>query len=412
MVDVPESISGWVFWKEMSAIRFILAGVVAVIGYLAVMQSFAVALPDSQIERAHALTPSNGRIAARLSAILSGPDGDSADWARATRVAQSALRNDPTAVEAVATLALDAAIRGEEGRARDLFIYSQVLSRRDLRTQLWAIEDAVGRGNVAEALDHYDIALRTKPRAPGLLYPVLVAASSDANVRSELVRKLTASPRWADSFLNYAARNNEDPANIVRLFRQLGGANFQVPMAASDILINSLLAEGSAEEAWSYYSLVRKGAQRHISRDPVFEIMPATPLAFDWKVRGGRGISAAIQPGENGSVFDFAVVPSLGGILLEQVQVLPEGDYVLEGKSSNIELSTASRPYWILTCRGGGEAGRLDVPNSSPGDGRFFGHFRVPHDCPLQILALVARSSHAIAGVRGQIKEAQLRPAR
>src|SRR3546814_2705464 len=55
---------------------------------------------------------------------------------------------------------------------------------------------------------------------------------------------------------------------------------------------------------------------------------------------------------------------------------------------------------------------RVDVPNSSQAGGRFQGNVSIPANCPVQILALVARSSHEIGGVSGQIDRILIHPAR
>lgn len=391
-------------------VRLALAGAAGWIGYLSVMQSLAVALPDSQIERAYSLAPSNGRIAARLSEKLSGPESVPADRARAVRVAQAALRHDPTAIEAVSTLGFDALIRGDQASAKRLFTYSQVLSRRDLRTQLWAIEDAVARGDIDGALKHYDIALRTKRNAPELLFPVLAGALTDRAVRMELIDTLARRPLWAESFVDYAALNSSEPQATAALFRGLQRARFPVSQRASNTLINALIAARQFNDAWSYYSIIREGVEKHKSRDPRFAWTLESPSPFDWTPANSMGISTAIQSADEGGVFDFAASSSTGGLLLQQLQMLPAGEYVLQGHSAGIDQPSDSRPYWALSCRGGKEIGRLILPNSSEGGGHFTGRFTVPTDCPAQVLAFVARSSNEIVGVAGQINEVLLRP--
>ena len=393
-------------------VRLALAGAAGWIGYLSVMQSLAVALPDNQVERAYSLAPNNGRIAARLSEKLSGPEASSADRARAVRVAQAALRRDPTAVEAAATLGFDALGRGDEATAKRLFTYSQMLSRRDLRTQLWAIEDAVAREDIAGALKHYDIALRTKKNAPNLLYPVLSSAATDPAIRAEFVRLLSGQPLWARYFIEYLAANNSDPGAVAALFRELQHSDFPVSERARNTVINALLVNDQFNEAWSYYTTFRKGIDRRTSRDDQFKVMAENPSSFDWIPVNTAGISTAIQRGSENGVFDFAVSPSVGGILLQQLQLLPAGKYVLQGHSTGIEQPPESRPYWSLSCRGGGELGRVEMPNSSEAGGQFGGRFTVPADCPAQVLALVARSSSEIVGIAGQIDRVSLHPSR
>lgn len=392
-------------------VRFTFAGAVGWIGYLSVIQSLAVALPDSQIERAYSLAPNNGQVAAHFSEWLSGPEAPPKDRARSVKVAKEALRHDPTAVEAVATLAVDALIHGDQASAKRLFTYSQFLSRRDLRTQLWAIEDAVKQGDIAGALKHYDIALRTKKNAPELLYPVLASAVSDSAIRREVGRTLARQPAWSSSFVDYVATNSSDPQATAALFLNLRRARFPVPESASNALIDALVTAEKFRDAWSYYSTIRPGTERRVSRDPSFAAMIENPSQFDWVPMNEPGTSTAIQSGPKGGIFDFAATPSVGGVLLQQLQMLPEGEYVLQGRSASIEQPLESRPFWALSCRGGRELGRLDVPNSSETNGRFTGRFTVPASCPVQVLTLVARPSNEITGVKGQIDQVLLRPA-
>src|SRR3546814_6992781 len=75
-------------------VRLVLAGVVGWIGYLSVIQSVALVLPDNRIEKAYALAPNNGRIAGRLSQTLYRPDASEADRTRAVAIARKALRYD------------------------------------------------------------------------------------------------------------------------------------------------------------------------------------------------------------------------------------------------------------------------------------------------------------------------------
>lgn len=391
-------------------VRLLIAASVGWVGCLSVIQALAVALPDSEIERAYALASNNGRVAARLSERLSGPQATAADRLHAVSIAKQALRDDAMAVEAVATLGIDAAIRGDQTEAKRLFRYSQVLSRRDLRTQLWAIEDAVARHDIGDALRHYDIALRTKKEAAGLLYPVLAGAITDRSVSSELIKTLAQQPVWAGSFVDHIAANGSDPTATFALFRGLVQARFPVSANASNSLISALITDGHFHDAWSYYSMIRGTTEKRESRDPRFTAILERPSPFDWVSINSTGISTAIQADAKGGIFDFAAVPSTGGPLLQQMQILPAGDYVLEGHSTGIDQPSDSRPYWALRCRGGKELGRFSLPNSSEASGHFSGRFTVPPDCPIQVLTFVARSSNQIMGIAGQIDRVLLHP--
>lgn len=391
------------------AVRGGLALLVAVLGYYSVTFSLAQVLVRTDPERAHRLAPYDGRITARLAASLSSPEATPADRARGDALAKLALRQDPTAVAAVSALGLNAQVRGDTAAARRYFAYAEKLSRRDTITQLWAIEDAVGRGDVKDALRHYDIALRVKPQLSELLYPVLTKASAEPTVRTELIRTLAAKPAWGDEFVNYAAGNGPDPRATATFLIGLRRAGVAVPEAARAGAVNALIAANLSDQAWAYYASIRPGADRRRSRDPKFAAQIETPTQLDWTPLGDAGVTTVIESG----IFDFSAPASVGGPLLQQVQLLPPGTYRLTGHGDGIEQVDGARPYWALTCRGDGrELGRVVMPNSSQAGGSFAGTLTVPVGCPAQVLTLIARPSDAVAGLAGRLDRVELTPAR
>lgn len=392
-------------------IRAILAVGAAYVGYGSATQSLAYAIRAGATERAHALAPGDGRITALMSEMLAGPTASAADRRRADDFARRALQQDPTAVAAVATLGINAQIRGDTPGARGIFGYARFLSRRDLRTRLWALEDAVARDDVRGALRHYDIALRTSRTAPDLLFPVLAQAIGVPAVRDGLARTLAARPAWGDLFVAFAAGNAPDPQATAQLFESLRHRGIMLPASASQVLIARLIAENHVAAAWHYYAAVTPDVARQRSRDPGFAATLSDPSAFDWTPLTDNGVSATLQRSGNSGLFDFAVPPNVGGPVLRQWQVLPPGEYVLEGRSTGIEQPEATLPYWTLTCREGQELGRIVLPSSVQRAGRFDGRFTVPANCPVQQLQLIARPSDQLAGVAGQIIHLRLRPA-
>lgn len=358
------------------------------------------------------LAPRDGRITATLSERLSGPEASATERTESDQVARLAVQQDPTAVAAVATLGINAQLRGDVAAARRLFAYAESLSRRDFRTQLWAVEDAVARGNIPDALRHYDVALRTSRIAPDLMFPVLASAIEEPSIRAELVRTLAAKPSWASSFIDYIAVNGPAPRTTAILLLELHRASVPISQGAQASLINALLSAEQFETAWIFYQRFRPGADRRSARDRYFTADLETPTVFDWIPMSEGGYTTSIQRGEKGGLFDFSAPPSVGGPLLRQAQMLPPGDYILEGHSSAIDQPQGTRPYWVLACPDGRELGRVVIPSSSENNGNFSGQLRVSADCPLQFLSLIARPSDAMAGLSGQIDDLRLRPAR
>lgn len=379
----------------------------AVLGYYSVTFSVAQVVLESDPVLAYRLAPYDGRITAAYGTVLVGKDAAPRNRAQADDLAKLALRQDSTAVAAVATLGLNADIRGNSTEARRYFAYAQKLSRRDLRTQLWMIEDAVDRGDVAATLHQYDITLRVFPSLSELAYPVLASAGSDPAIQPGLVRILAAGPPWSDSFINFVADNGPNPRSTAALLLMLRRAGVPVSEVARTGTVNALIAAGQLDVAWSFYASLRPGANRRRSRDPRF-VMTETPSQFDWMPMNEGGLTTGIQDG----VFDFSAPASVGGPILKQVQLLPPGTYRLTGRSSGIEQDEGALPYWVLDCQDGRELGRVEVPNSSIAGGNFSGTFSVPAGCPIQTLLLMARPSDSVSGLSGQIDRVELVPAR
>lgn len=399
------------------AVRGTLAIAAAALGFAGVTRTLAYSVRAGDPERAHAMAPGDGRITALAAQKLAGLEASAADRARSDRLARRALLQEPTAVAAAATLGLNAEIRGDVASARRLFGHAERLSRRDLQTQLWSVEDAVRRGDVAGALRHYDIALRTSRVAPDLLFPVLGSAIADPAIRTALAGTLKGRPLWGPGFIDHVAANGREPRATAGLFLALRRSGVPVSETARAAVIGALLTRDLTDAAWSFYAAGRPDADRRRSRDPGFTADLVEPSLFDWATINDGRVTASIQRGGDpgaggGGIVDFAAPASVGGALLQQLQVLPPGDYRIEGRSAGIEQPEGARPYWALSCRDGRELGRVVLPDSAQAKGRFAGRFSVPAGCPAQVLALVARPSDAVGGLSGQIERVLLSPAR
>lgn len=392
--------------------RGLLASGACVLGYISTTQTFAYAVAKSDPERAYAIAPGDGRIAGALAQQLAVAETGAADRARANRLAREGLAAEPLSVKALTALALNTQIDGKTDEARRLFAHSDALSRRELGTRLWLIEDAVGRNDVKGALRHYDIALRTEKNAPDLLFPVLAQAITDAGISGALADVLQSKPAWGENFTTYLATSGEVPTASAILLRNLSHRGVPVNATSQTGVVNLLFRAGKFDESWNYYHSFRANADRRQSRDPNFALELEAPSIFDWvPIMNEAGVSASIQhAGANDGMFEFAAPSSTGGVVLQQVQLLPPGRYRLDGVSAKIEQPSATLPYWRISCFNSEELGRVGLPNSSENSGHFIGFFDIPDNCRVQTLDLVIRPSSEIGGTTGQILQASLVP--
>lgn len=392
-------------------IRGVLALAVAALAFVGITRTAGYTMRSSDPARAHAWAPGDGRLTALYALARSGPKATAADRREADRLARLALRQDPTAVAAASALGLNTQIRGDVAGARRLFAYAERLSRRDLAMNVWAIEDAVGRGDVAGALRHYDLALRTSREAPALLFPILSSAIADGPVRHALVGTMSGRPIWAAQFVTYAADEGPAPEATVRFFADLRRARLPVADDAGATVMFKLMDRKRPEEAWAYYALTHPGADRRRLRDPDFAAYRPNASPFDWYVTNTAGLTVSIERDDHGGLADIVAAPSIGGVALRQVLLLPPGTYRLEGRARGVDQPAVSRPYWALACSDGRELGRVEVLPSGQTGGGFSGPLNVPANCPVQALAFVIRSTDVMTGVTGQIDRIQITPA-
>jgi hypothetical protein len=383
-----------------------IAACVVVLAYVSVTATLGYTYRSRAPVHAHKLAAWDGRVTATLAARRAGLDGGAPDPEAATRLARQALWQDPTAVVAVTVLGFSAESAGNHRSATRLFDYAEALSRRDLPTQLWKIEAAVARGDVAETLRHYDIALRTSRLASDILFPVLVSAIASPPVRSELVRTFRRGPSWGPLFLEYAASKSSNPIVVSNLFQDLQRNGIRPAPMAQTVLIDTLASRGAYEEAWRYYHAVRRHVDRRRSRDPRFTVDIALPTSFDWRVVNDTGVSASLQRADSGGALDFAAPAGLGGAVAQQKQLLPPGRYRLSGRAAGLAGAGATDVNWVMTCSDGRELGRVGVPAA----GSFTGPVEIPADCAAQTLTLMLRPSDSPTGIAGQILRAEVVP--
>lgn len=348
-----------------------------------------VILPSSLATWADVDSP---QIAARIAPWNAAASADSAaalgahpQSAFARSLVTRALDRDLTQVPAIEMRALDLAVSGNESEARQLFHWSDQLSRRSLATRLWLIQDAVDHGDVAGALRDFDIALRTTIDAQPILFPVLAKASADPRLTTALARTFDKASDWRLMFFEWTLANNVDPLPIAKVVSRMRDRQFVVANNIDQRLVQRLASAGEFDAA---KSLNRDFGHQSVGvADPNFGDAGAR-YPFGWELVSNGSISAQRALSGSSTILSYSAETANSGQVAAQLLVLTPGRYVLMTKTAS--NGTGASPYWSASCAvTGTEIARLDQPLAANAIAKTT--FAVPSGCGAQWLTLRIR---------------------
>ena len=369
--------------------RYALAALAAACGLASGGYSLGSAMARNSIDLAFAIDASNPLIASRyaLSEVTNPIQGNRPSNYR--EVAARALEQDPTAADAAVAIGISSQLENEPALGDKAFAYALMLSRRETRAHVWAIEHAVTMGNIRLALAHYDLAIRTSNAAENSFFPNLADASKEKLVRKELVLLFRKNPPWRDRFLNFAAKQARRPDFISDLVEDLQNDGRRVDRKIIANLVNNLFSKGLHTLAWRNYV-------ESLDKNPglIRDFKADTPelTAFNWLTEVSPGILPTIIRSDDEYVLDVSKVPSSAGRVATQALRLPPGTYRLAG-SFEAPQGTDSPAYrWAISCTDRQPFAMIDLAEG-PGTQTYRKAFTVPADCPQQTLTLTARQS-------------------
>ncbi|WP_404335663.1 hypothetical protein AB2M62_16885 [Sphingomonas sp. MMS12-HWE2-04] len=320
----------------------------------------------------------------------------------AEREARLALGLDLTRSRALRVVAQQADLTGRADLARTLFRLSENLSRRDLITELWLIEDAVRRNNTGEALEHYDYALRTTTAAELILFPILGAGIPDVEIRRELLQLLKQDSPWREAFLSYSV-GISDPRPTAMMFQELAQAKIAIPTPLLAALVNRLIGAAEFEGAWSAYSLLHPKERREQVRQNRFEAQSIT-TRLDWVVEDEFADAATLGEG-----LVLAVPSGAKGRAVRQLQLLPTGRFRLAGRVHDVVGAAGASLLWRLSCADGREIGKVTAWRHGETAADFAGSVVVPSGCNAQWLDLIVDSGAEETDLTGAVEFISLR---
>jgi hypothetical protein len=332
----------------------------------------------------------NAREAAAIASIQPAPSPDRI--ARATRLAQAALRREPGNVTAIVALGTLVSLQRRDDLANRLFSYSERLSRHDPATQLWLIENRVAAGDVSGALLHYGRLMSTTPEFRPALIPILTTATRDPSIARALGGILQTRPLWWKDALVPLIFQSPDPATTLPpLLHQLRlDPRREEDRALMAAAITRLAGAGAFGQAQAFY--LDSGGSRLPGqgvRNGGFEGDSRLP-PFDWELHNEDGRTATVQARGSGRALFLYVDADHGGDLARQLLLLPPGRYRFSAQSGDVTGDALARPQLRVACAGDKAPVPLDLRLAAAGSAGAGtrADFTVPAGCRAQWLTL------------------------
>lgn len=367
----------------------VACGAAASVVLLAVSDS---ALMAGNVQRALALNPLSSE-ALSLSSEAAFSKGD---IRTAERLARSAVQAATFNVDAVVRLARIKKDMGAGLAAEELMRAAASLGWRHPELQRWSVAEALKHGDIERGLDHADALLRQGFDVDEMLALVRDSAKHPGAV-ALVAAKLASNPGWRWRFMAARTLDERHYDAQERILTALKGS--KAPPSPEEVVpyLSGLIAKqdfARAHRLWRRLfesedeaSFVSDGGFRRWAK------AARSSSPFEWKANAVAGAYAVSDPppGATREVMRVQADGSAAGRVIEQLLVLPPGEYVMTVRGGGVEAEPFESLRWDAQCVGGD--GRLALlPSSSRvAAGEHLESFRLRvtgADCPAQRLEL------------------------
>jgi hypothetical protein len=295
--------------------------------------------------------PLNGiSLSSQADRLLMKSNASAADIARAKLLSVQALSTDILNPRALRTIAYANAANGKYDLATRQMQLTGRLDRRDLATRFWLIEDAVRRENLPDALDQYDLALRSSKSVAATLFPKLDLAMGVPEAIAPLARIFDRQPWWLVPFVNYAIGSGKSVRNLTILLLKSPERLAKIPLIQQQSLLTRLIAAkefANAETVFMHVGAKRRGVSRGEVHDANFNIIGYFP-PFDWQLTSTAKLT--VSPIGDGQGLDVNAESNVKDRAARQLVKLEPGSYQLASEAITDGGAPNNIARWTLSC--------------------------------------------------------------
>jgi len=270
------------------------------------------------------------------------------------RAGRAALRNQAVNVRALRLLSIAAELRRDTVRSEQLIKLAQRVSRRDMVTQFWLIDEAIRKNNIPKVLSHYDIALRTNSTASQILFPRLQIAIGNADIRKALIPYLQSEVQWGVEFLDFAKTSGSNLPSLVSLIVENGGLGKSDRERRLQLdLIDALFAQQKYDDVRRLYL---SGAGNNSGRLTSAALAPEDRLqllsAVGWQVLNDAdaGGSVAADQSTSRPILALYANAQTTRTVARKLLFLPPGVYDFKAVIAAISRGEGQSLSWQLRC--------------------------------------------------------------
>lgn len=382
-------------------VRIAAALAVASAGVYVAADSLGSALAEANPTLALQLAPRNVVALQTMAGNLLGDVNDPAARRSAAALADQALSRDAGAASAAITLAIIQGVEGGNAKSAALMAAAERLTRRDLRANIWQVENSVARGDVAGALRHFDFALRTSESAPDLMYPTLNAAIGDRRLAGPIARLLATRPPWAIPFLGQLGSAAPDLAGAAEFYLMVKRLGLDPPAIGWTAVVDRLTTAGDVARARNVHTVLRASDPAALINDPNFRGVADSPSVFDWLPSVDEGLQ--VQIGGGVPQLSFNAPAGFNGNIARQMLVLAPGRYRLRN-TAMLSDDNGSTPAWKISCVGGDSFESIPVATAVTAPVAF----SVPAGCRAQWIVLALTLVNDERPTAAQISNVQI----
>jgi hypothetical protein len=332
----------------MTISRFFLAVGALILGWLSFAHATALVIRDVNPDLALSLVPNDAIAITNAIDVKAIASASPVSLVRTRESLKTALKSQAVSASTVRMLALVNYADGRINAANMALELSEKLSRRDVSAQIGLIQNSVLRDNAAQALYHYDTALRTSPGSQENLFPFMVAATGERELISDFVKILARGPEWRFPF--YAALIEKTPSreNVALLYRALIGTAGAFHDEATADLINRLANDKNYRLAYSIYAQASPDAVKNpFDFNRISRFQPFDWLFFDTPDAGAFLATSGGKQKDLLSLY-FRAEANEDQTIARKIVILPAGQYQLDAQGASQAFV-----YWSIRCADG-----------------------------------------------------------